>query len=47
MIEKRGKFWVVKSHTTGRSFGKYLSRRKAVERLKQIQMFSNLKPIRR
>lgn len=45
MIRKEGRYFVVRSHTLGRSFGKYLSKKKAEKRLAQIKMFSKLKKV--
>jgi hypothetical protein len=43
MIVKRGGMYVVKSHTTGRSFGSYKKKADAEKRLRQIQFFSRFK----
>ena len=40
MIRKTKKGWKVVSHKTGKSFGTYSSREKAVQRLRQIKRFS-------
>lgn len=43
MIRKVRRGWKVISHRTGRSFGTYPSRRKAIQRLKQIKFFGKKK----
>ena len=39
MIVKKGNKYEVVSHTTGRSFGTYTSRKKALRRLREMQFF--------
>lgn len=37
MIKKEGGYYVVRSHKTGRSFGKYKTKAAAVKRLRQMK----------
>jgi hypothetical protein len=46
MIIKTKLGYVVKSHTSGRKFGTYKTLTEAKERLRQIEMFKYLKPIK-
>lgn len=39
MIIKVKKGWKVKSHTSGRSFGTYPRKKKAIIRLRQVKFF--------
>jgi len=41
MIKKESSYYVVRSHQTGKSFGKYKSKKAAEIRLNQIKMFKN------
>jgi hypothetical protein len=43
MIKKTKKGWKVISHTTGRSFGIYKTKKLALKRLKQIKYFGKQK----
>lgn len=43
MIVKRGGLYEVRSHRTGRCFGRYKSRKEAERRLRQIQRFKHIK----
>lgn len=43
MIKKTSKGWKVISHKTGKSFGTYPSKEKAIQRLRQIKYFGNKK----
>ena len=39
MIKKEGKYWVVRSHRTRKSLGKYRTKKAAQKRLNQIIRF--------
>lgn len=43
MLKKVIGGWEVLSHTTGRSFGTYKTKREAQKRLRQIKMFGEMK----
>ncbi|MBI3495405.1 hypothetical protein HY065_02150 [Candidatus Berkelbacteria bacterium] len=43
MIQKMKGFWVVMSEKTGRVFGRYKTKPKAVHRLQQVEFFKHLK----
>jgi hypothetical protein len=43
MIIKTKKGWKVTSHTTGRSFGTYRTKKEALKRLKQIKFYGGKK----
>jgi len=47
MIRKRGRFYFVLSHRTGKSFGKYTSKAKAEKRLEQVKFFGNIAKAKR
>jgi len=43
MISKKGSAYVLKSHTTGKTLGKFKTKAEAVKREKQIQYFKSKK----